>query len=280
MEQRNMHNVLLKEAKEAAQYIKQVFNGITPKIAVILGSGLGAFIDTVKVIHTVKYSDIPYFPSLNVVGHKGQLSIVEVANKLVLVMEGRFHSYEGYSPQIVTFPIVVFHLLGIKKLIVSSAAGGINSQFQAGDLMIVNDHINFTGNHPLIGKNNNDLGVRFLDQTECYSKDLIDKALATARELGIKPKLGVYLGTTGPTYETKAEINAFRTLGADAVGMSTVYEVIMGNYFKMQILAISSITNMATGIATTPHDHAKVVEAGNQISAKFSNWVKEIIRVI
>ena len=273
-----MNNLMLDEAKFAAQYIKDNFKNDIPTVAVILGSGLGNFTKIVEVLETIKYHDIPSFPQSHVVGHKGNLTIAKVeSGKNVLIMEGRFHYYEGYTPQQVTFPISVFHLLGIKTLIVSNAAGGINPTFSTCELMIINDHINFFGCHPLRGKNNEIFGPRFLDQTEPYCQELINLAYKVANELGITPKEGVYIGVSGPTYETKAEINSFARLGADAVGMSTVFEVIMANYFKMKVLGISSITNMATGLAKTKHEHSAVVESANMVSEKFSKWVKEII---
>ena len=273
-----MNNIDISKAQQIADFIKAGFNRPIPKTAVILGSGLGDFTKIVKIVQSIPYTDIPGFPQSHVAGHKGSLTIVELENgKQSLVMEGRFHYYEGYSPQQVVLPIVVFHLLDIKQIIVSNAAGGINPGFCQGDLMIINDHINFTGNHPLIGKNDNNLGPRFLDQTECYNQELIHLALGVAKKLNLEPKQGTYIAVSGPTYETKAEIKAFHTLGADAVGMSTVYEVILANYFGIKVLGISSITNMATGIATTKHDHSAIVDAAAQVTERFSFWVRQII---
>jgi purine-nucleoside phosphorylase len=273
-----MNNIDIALASKIADFIKNKFACAIPNLAVILGSGLGDFTQIVKTIKTISYTEIPGFPQSSVLGHKGSLTIVELDNgKHALVMEGRFHYYEGYSPSEVVLPIVVFHQLGIKYLIVSNAAGGINSAFSKGDLMIINDHINFTGNHPLIGKNDNTLGPRFLDQTECYSNELIRHAKTVAKKLNIHPKEGVYIAVSGPTYETKAEIRAFRALGADAVGMSTVYEVIMANYLGIKVLGISSITNMATGMAKVKHDHGAIVGVAGSVSMQFSSWVKQII---
>ena len=273
-----MNNINIAKASVIADFIRNQFDCQIPEIAVILGSGLGDFTKMVKPIKTIAYKDIPGFPQSHVDGHKGSLSIVDLgSNKQALVMEGRFHYYEGYHPSEVVLPIVVFHLLGIKSLIVSNAAGGINSDFAAGDFMIINDHINFTGNHPLMGINDNNLGPRFLDQTECYSNELINHAKNVAQKLNITPREGVYIGVSGPTYETKAEIRAFKNMGADAVGMSTVFEVIMANYLGIRVLGISSITNMATGIATKKHQHSDIVGVASQISTVFSSWVKQII---
>lgn len=273
-----MDNILYNEANVAAEYIKKQFKSDIPQCAVILGSGLGGFTQIVDIKESIKYTDIPNFPQSHVSGHKGNLTIAEVADgKKVLIMEGRFHYYEGYTPQQVTFPIVVFHLLGIKTLIVSNAAGGINPNFQIGDLMIITDHINLFGNHPLIGHNNDALGPRFLDQTEPYNNGLITKAMLTASKHNINIHQGTYIGVTGPTYETKAEIKAFHILGADAVGMSTIFEVIIANYFGIKVLGISCITNMATGISKVKHEHAEIVERGRIVSEKFSRLIKDVI---
>lgn len=269
------------EACVAADYIRQSFASAIPYVGVILGSGLGGFTQIVEVVETLEYKEIPFFPETHVAGHKGSLSIVRLSDdKTALVMEGRFHYYEGYTPQEVTFPIVVLHLLGITQLIVSNASGGINPSFQTGGLMILNDHINFTGSHPLIGRNNSLLGPRFLDQTEPYNAQLIALAKTIASRLNIPCSEGVYIGVSGPTYETKAEIKAFGLLGADAVGMSTIFEVIMANYFGMKVLGIATITNMATGIAKVKHEHSKIVEVANCINKHFSTWLKEIIQEI
>jgi purine-nucleoside phosphorylase len=275
-------NLMINEINIASDFIIKSLdiNKYQPKIVVILGSGLGKFIEKIKVVCSIKYMDIPFFPISYVEGHKGSLSIGEIEGKYILIMEGRFHFYEGYSSQEITFPIGVFSKIGINTLIVSNASGGINRDFVVGDLMIINDHINFTGINPLIGKNNEQYGPRFLDQTNPYCPSLIEIAKNTAKISGVVYKEGVYIGVAGPTYETKSEINAFRVLGADAVGMSTIFEVIMANYFKIKVLGISSITNMATGLAGKSHEHNEVVNAANLVSDKFSNWVIQIIKNI
>lgn len=275
-----MHNFDYSQARQIAAYLEQYF-GKLPKIAVILGSGLGGFTKAVVILKSIPYSQIPGFPASDVVGHKAQFSLVQLdSGKKVLVMEGRFHYYEGLSPQLITLPIAVFHALGINSLIVSNAAGGINPGFKVGDLMIIEDQINLTGNNPLIGRNDNAYGPRFVDMSEPYSLKLIELAHKLAKELTITPQQGTYLGVSGPTYETKAEIRAFAALGADAVGMSTIYEVIAANYFKINVLGISCITNMATGIANTKHDHNQVVAAANEVEANFASWVKNILEHI
>lgn len=275
-----MQNIDLNQAQVAADYIRQQFKlNDLPSTAVILGSGLGGFTGIVNIVKTLPYKDIPGFPATHVVGHKGQLSLALLGNgKYTLVMEGRFHYYEGYTPQIVTLPVVVLHLLGVKILVVSNAAGGINPKFTTGDLMIINDHLNFTGDNPLMGSNNNSLGPRFLDQTSPYDPALIELAKKLAPKCGVKPQEGSYLKLSGPAYETKAEIRAFGIMGIDAVGMSTVYEVMMANYLGMKVLGISSITNMGTGIVVGHfQDHDSVVNVSNQVTSKFSAWVKLIL---
>jgi len=275
-----MQNFNYPGAMEAATYLKTQFS-IIPTTAVILGSGLGGFTKQVTILNSIPYNQIPGFPTSDVMGHKAQFSLAQLdSGKYVLVMEGRFHYYEGLSPQLVTLPIAVFHALGIKSLIVSNAAGGINPDFQVGDLMIIDDQINLTGNHPLIGKNDNSLGPRFVDMSEPFSLRLIEAAKIIAKNLNIDPQQGTYIGVSGPTYETKAEIKAFSIMGADAVGMSTVYEVIAANYFKIEVLGISCITNMATGIAKTKHDHNDVVAAANMVETNFALWVRDILEHI
>ncbi len=275
------NNILFDEAQITANYLKKFFGDNLPKIGVILGSGLGEFINITKIIKSINYFEIPLFPISHVEGHRGILSLVELADgKTALVLEGRFHLYEGYSIQEVTFPVAVFHLLGIEYLIVSNAAGGCNPNFNVGDLMLISDHINFTGYNPLIGKNNSKLGQRFLDQTEPYSQQLINVAHNIAKKLSFALQEGVYIAVSGPTYETKAEIKAFQVLGADAVGMSTIHEVIIANYFGIRVLGISCITNMATGISQEKHSHTEVVKSAKETASKFSLLVKEVILAI
>lgn len=270
-------NIMYQEAVEAANFLKEVFGPIDAQFGIVLGSGLGEFIKEVEVIASIPYAEIPFFPVGHIKGHKERLSLVRLEDKLMLVMEGRFHYYEGFSLSQVTFPIVVFHFLGVKNLIVSNAAGSCNLEFKPGDLMIIRDHINFMGASPLFGSNNDSIGPRFLDLTDPYSNILSELAKITALELGIHIHEGTYLAVSGPTYETKAEIKAFRVLGADAVGMSTVPEVIIANYFGMEVLGVSCITNMGTGLTTVKHSHAEVVAIANAVSHKFSLLIKNVI---
>ncbi len=262
---------------ETSNYIKNntKFN---PKIAIILGSGLGDLVKFVEDKEEIEYENIPNFPVSTVEGHTGKLVFGKINNIEVLLMQGRFHFYEGYSMKEVTYPIYVMKKLGIEKLIVTNASGGINETFKPGTLMIINDFINFMGTNPLIGKNDENFGVRFPDMSEPYSLDLIDKAKKVANNLNIDYREGVYMGCTGPNYETAAEIRAFKTLGADAVGMSTVPETIVANYLGLKVLGISCITNMATGIQKFKHSHERVVETAKKAAEDFCLWVSNIIK--
>lgn len=262
---------------KTSQYIKDNTK-CSPKIAIILGSGLGDLVNFVEDREEIDYKDIPNFPVSTVVGHAGKLVFGKINNVEVLLMQGRFHFYEGYSMKEVTYPIYVMKQLGIEKLIVTNASGGINEAFEPGTLMIINDFINFMGDNPLIGKNDERFGVRFPDMSEAYSLELIEKAKNVAESLNIPYREGVYMACTGPNYETAAEIRAFKTLGADAVGMSTVPETIVANYLGLKILGISCITNMATGIQKFKHSHDKVVETAKRASEDFCIWVSNIVK--
>ena len=249
-----------------------------PKIAIILGSGLGGLVEYVENKVVIPYKDIPNFPVSTVAGHAGELVFGTINNVEVLVMKGRFHYYEGYNMKEVTYPQYVFKKFGIETMIVSNAAGGANRDFKPGTLMIINDHINFFGTNPLIGSNDERFGPRFPDMSETYSKALIEKAKNVANKLNIEFEEGVYLGSSGPTYETAAEVKMMMTMGASAVGMSTVPESIVANYLGIKILGISCITNMATGIATKPHSHEEVVEIASQTGERFCKWIAETVK--
>ena len=262
---------------KTTEYIKNNTK-YNPKVAIILGSGLGDLVNFVEEKEEINYEDIPYFPVSTVAGHAGKLVFGKINNVEVLSMQGRFHFYEGYSMKEVTYPIYVMKQLGIEKLIVTNASGGINETFEPGTLMIINDFINFMGTNPLIGKNDERFGVRFPDMSEAYSLELIDKAKKVADSLNIAYREGVYMACTGPNYETAAEIRAFKTLGADAVGMSTVPETIVANYLGLKVLGISCITNMATGIQKFKHSHDRVVETAKKASENFCTWVSNIVK--
>lgn len=268
---------LVEKIRESSEFIKKQIT-IEPEVGLILGSGLGVLADEIEDAVKISYHDIPNFPVSTVEGHKGQLVIGSLEGKKVIAMQGRFHYYEGYSQQEVTFPVRVMKALGVKKMIVTNAAGGVNTSFEPGDLMIIDDHINFMFDNPLIGPNHEELGVRFPDMSQSYSKELVGKAEKVAKELQIDVKNGVYAAFTGPVYETPAEIRMIRTIGGDAVGMSTVPEVIAANHAGIKVLGISCITNMAAGILPQPLSHAEVIETTNLVQAKFLSLVKGIVK--
>lgn len=262
---------------EAAQYLKSIYKN-TPKIGLILGSGLGVLGEEVENATKISYENIPNFPVSTVEGHAGQLVFGTINGVEVVVMQGRFHYYEGYSFEKVTFPVRVMKELGVEKLIVTNAAGGVNTEFKPGDLMIISDHINNFGTNPLIGPNDSKLGVRFPDMSNAYCKDLRALAKEVADSLSIEVKEGVYVGNTGPTYETPAEVKMFRILGGDAVGMSTVPEVIVANHAQLSVLGISCISNMAAGILDQPLNHEEVIETTEKVKADFLKLVKELVK--
>lgn len=266
----------MKRIKESINYIEKKCNQ-KPEIGLILGSGLGGLGDKIESPTIIAYNEIPNFPVSTVEGHKGQLIIGELGGKAVIAMQGRFHYYEGYPLKDVVFPVRVMMSLGIENLIVTNAAGGVDKNFSPGDLMIIKDHINFTGKNPLIGKNLDELGPRFVDMTRAYDKELIELAKKTGDKLNIPLKEGVYMWFTGPTYETPAEIKLARTLGASAVGMSTVPEVIVASHQGVKVLGISCITNMAAGILDKPLNHEEVIETSMKVKEKFEKLVIGIL---
>lgn len=261
---------------KAADYIKLKVTA-QPKIGIILGSGLGGLADIVENAQAIDYADIPGFSHSTAPGHKGRLVFGELSGKSVVCMQGRFHFYEGYSMSEVVFPVRVMKKLGVELLIVTNAAGGINFDYNVGDLMIIKDHINFMGTNPLIGNNADEFGARFPDMSKTYTPELREAALNAARCCGMTAHEGVYLSCTGPSYETPAEIRAFRVLGADAVGMSTVPEVITAAHCGMKVLAFSLITNMAAGVLDKPLDGAEVIEIGRRKSKELQNLVKKCL---
>ena len=264
---------------ESVNYIKSKVEN-KPVIAVILGSGLGDLASMVENSVFIEYKDIPNFPQTTVVGHAGRLIFGRIRGVEVVLMQGRFHYYEGYTMKEVTYPVYVMQQLGIKKLIVTNACGGINTSFSPGTLMIINDFINLISDNPLIGINDERFGLRFPDMSEPYKIELIEKAKVIANDIGVEYKEGIYAGFMGPYYETAAEIRAIGRQGADAVGMSTVPETIAANYLGMDVLGIACITNMATGIQKVKHSHERVVEIAKRSSVNLSKWVAKIIEVI
>jgi purine-nucleoside phosphorylase len=261
---------------EAAEHIRKSYKD-NYSSAVVLGSGLGGFSDGLLVEHSISYGDIPHFPVSTVEGHGGKLLIGRIDGKGVLVMSGRFHFYEGYSPLEVVFPIRVLHQLGVKNLYVSNAAGGVNPGFKVGDLMVIKDHISFSVINPLLGKNLDELGPRFPDMSEPYSKAMIKKAFAIAAKEGYDIKEGVYFGVTGPTFETRAEYKMIKVLGADAVGMSTVQEVIAAVHCGMNVFAMSVITDLGIREEENIITHREVLDAANIAAPKLSAIIKQMI---
>ncbi|WP_245533984.1 purine-nucleoside phosphorylase [Effusibacillus pohliae] len=268
---------MLQKIDEAVKWIQNRVP-VAPKIGLVLGSGLGVLAEEAEQAHRVPYGKIPHFPVSTVEGHAGQFVFGTFAGKPVAMMQGRFHYYEGYSLEQVTFPIRVMKRLGIDTVLVTNAAGGINPEWEAGDLMLIKDHINFTFQNPLIGHNETELGPRFPDMSEAYNRELRDLAKRMAERLGICLREGVYVGLTGPSYETPAEIRMLRQLGGDAVGMSTVPEVIVAKHMGMRVLGISCISNLAAGILDQPLSHEEVMETAERVKSKFSDLVREIVR--
>lgn len=261
------------EARDAIR----TYTSIEPEIGLILGSGLGVMADDIENPVVIPYHDIPHFPVSTVAGHKGQLVIGTLHGKNVIAMQGRFHYYEGYTMEQVTFPVRVMKKLGIHSLLITNAAGGINEDFSPGDLMVIKDHINFFGDNPLIGENKDEFGPRFPDMSTIYDKEYIEIASNCAKELAIRLQTGVYAGNSGPTYETPQEIKMLRTLGGDAVGMSTVPEAIVGAHTNLRILGISCISNMASGILDEPLSHDEVIDTTKRVEKSFINLVHHII---
>jgi purine-nucleoside phosphorylase len=252
----------------------------TPKIGLILGSGLGVLADEIIEPTKIPYNEIPDFPVSTVEGHAGQLVFGTLEGVEVVAMQGRFHYYEGYSFDKVTIPVRVMKELGVEILIVTNAAGGVKESFKPGDLMLITDHINNMGSNPLIGPNDSRLGVRFPDMSEAYARDLREKAKQVATSLGLALQEGVYVGNTGPTYETPAEIRMLRVMGGDAVGMSTVPEVIVARHANLKVLGISCISNMAAGILDQPLNHEEVMETTEKVKNDFLRLVKAVVKEI
>ena len=274
----NKNNDALDAAyEEAAAYIKNRVGAFEAKTAIILGSGLGGLVDEIESAQCIPYGEIPHFPVSTAIGHKGQLVYGTLRGVPVLAMQGRFHYYEGYAMQEVTFPVRVFKLLGIEQLLVSNAAGGINNTFHVGDLMIIGDHINMMPN-PLIGANDDRFGVRFPDMTRAYDRDMMKIVEASAERHGIALKKGVYVGLTGPTYETPAEYKFYGIGGGDAVGMSTVPEVIVARHSGIRVFGMSVITNEGYHFADDfVNDGEDVVKAANAAMHKMTQLFGDLV---
>ena len=263
-------------AERAAKFIlsKTKFR---PKIALVLGSGLGAFADELTDATRIPYKKIPHFPRSTAVGHAGVLAIGKVDDIAVAAMQGRVHLFEGYSAREVAFAMRMFGRLGIRSAILTNAAGGINPEFKQGALVVIRDHINLQGSNPLIGPNDERFGPRFPDMTQAYWRSYREIALAEAKRLGIQAREGVYAALTGPSYETPAEIRYLKAIGADLVGMSTVPEVIAARHMGIRVLGISCVTNMAAGILDRPLDHSEVLETGERVKGQFIALLRAVL---
>lgn len=268
---------MLEKIRQTAEYLRGRLEGELPKLGIIMGTGLGTLSDLIEDKQVIPYSEIPNFPVSTVEGHSGNLIVGNLGGKRVLGMQGRFHYYEGYDMKQVTFPVRVMKALGVETLIVSNAAGGMNKEFRVGDVMVITDHINFFPESPLRGKNYNELGTRFPAMTEAYSKRLVALADKIASEKGMRLMHGVYIGVTGPTFETPAEYEAYRIMGADAVGMSTVPEVIVANHAGMTVFGLSVITDLGGKDITDVPTHEEVQKAALTAQPTVLTLVHELV---
>jgi purine-nucleoside phosphorylase len=269
-------SLLYDRARRAAEQIRSRTR-TTPAVAVVLGSGLGAFADDLVDATAIAYKDIRGFARATVEGHAGKLVIGKAGDVPIAAMQGRFHFYEGYPLDDVTFPIRVMKLLGVQTLILTNAAGSLNTELTPGSLMMISDHINLMGVNPLIGPNEDRFGPRFPDLTSTYDPELQNLVIEEAKAMGIDMRRGVYAALSGPSYETPAEIHMVRTLGADAVGMSTVPEAIVARHMEMKIIGISCITNLAAGVSNRPIDHSQVMEIGQRVRGQFTDLLRRVI---
>jgi purine-nucleoside phosphorylase len=263
-------------AETAAQFIL-ARTPLRPRIGVVLGSGLGGFADSLDDSTRIRFADIPAFPRSTAIGHAGQLVIGHAGAVPVAVMQGRVHLYEGYSPQEVAFPMRVFARMGIRAVILTNAAGGINPNYQQGALVLISDHINLQGSNPLVGPNDDRFGVRFPDMSYAYNKPYRELARQEGAKLGITLHEGVYAAMLGPSYETPAEIKYLRTIGADLVGMSTVFEAIAARHMGIKVLAISCVTNMAAGILDQPLSQEEVIETGERVRPMLEGLLRAVL---
>lgn len=270
---------LYDKAKETSEFIKSKVKNI-PNTAVVLGSGLGMFANEIEKEVVLEYKNILHFPISTVPGHEGKLIFGKIEGKSIIAMQGRFHLYEGYTAEEVTFPVRVFQLLGVKNYIVTNASGAVNLSYKPGDLMIIKDHIGLFCESALFGKNDERFGTRFPSMSEAYNKELIKIAENAADKCKLDVHKGVYCYCKGPMFETPAEIRFLRTAGADAVGMSTVPEVVAANHGGLKVLGISCMTNMAAGILDKPLTHIEVMETGKKVEKEFSAFMREIIKNI
>ena len=267
---------LYERAEKAARLIRARTDADV-SVAIVLGSGLGAFADELTDSTSIRYDEIPSFARATVEGHAGRLVIGKTNNVTVAAMQGRFHFYEGYSLEEVTFPIRVLKLLGVRTLILTNAAGSLNTEFTPGSLMVITDHINLLGVNPLVGPNDVRFGPRFPDLTSVYARRLQDLVISEANAIGLDMRRGIYAALSGPSYETPAEIHMVRTLGADAVGMSTVPEAIVARHMNLEVIGISCITNLAAGVSNRPVDHSQVIATGERVRAEFTELLRRVV---
>jgi len=270
---------MLKKIKATSTFIQET-TGFKAEVGIILGTGLGGLVNEIEIVQTLKYSDIPNFPVSTVEGHKGQLIFGKLGGKNIMAMQGRFHFYEGYGMIEVTFPVRVMNDLGIKTLFVSNASGGLNPSFKVGDIMVINDHINMFGDHPLMGPNLSELGTRFPDMSEAYDSHLRILARQIAEKNEVEVQEGVYVGVSGPTFETPAEYKMFRILGGDAIGMSTVPEVIVARHMGMKVFGISIITDSGVPGEIKEISHEEVQLVAMMAEPKMSLIIKELVAAI
>lgn len=274
-----MSEALIEKINEAASYLKSQFIE-QPKVGIILGTGLGGLVKEIEIQKSIDYKDIPHFPVSTVEGHSGRMIIGKIGNVPVMAMQGRFHYYEGYKMEQVTFPARVMKVAGINTLFVSNASGGLNPTFKVGTIMVITDHINMFGTNPLIGKNYDEFGPRFPDMSAVYSKRLIAKAFEIGKNNGIELASGVYVGTTGPTFETPSEYKMFRILGGDAVGMSTVPEVIVAHHAGMEIFGISIITDSGVPGEIVEVSHEEVQKVAGAAEPLMTKVIKELVETL
>ena len=268
---------LYERAEKAARMIR-ARTKTEVSVAIVLGSGLGAFAKELTDATTIPYHEIPGFAHTTVEGHTGQLVIGKAGDVTVAAMQGRFHFYEGYSLEEVTFPIRVLKLLGVGTLVLTNAAGALNTEFAPGSLMVISDHINLLGANPLTGPNDDRFGPRFPDLTLVYAAELQNMVIEEARAMGTEMRRGVYAALSGPSYETPAEIHMVRTLGADAVGMSTVPEAIVARHMDLRVIGISCITNLAAGVSNRPIDHSQVMAIGERVRGEFTELLRRVVK--
>jgi purine-nucleoside phosphorylase len=267
---------MLNKIKETIEYLQSRVSS-KPEVGIILGTGLGGLVNEINIQHTFPYEFIPNFPVSTVDGHRGQLIFGTMGGKNIVAMQGRFHYYEGYTMQEITFPVRIMKFLGIELLVLSNASGGVNPDFEVGDIMVISDHINLMKDNPLMGKNEEEIGTRFPDMGNAYNSGLIDKAFGIAKKHGIKLQKGVYAAVSGPTYETPAEYHYIRTIGADAVGMSTVPEVIAARHMGLKCFAVSIISDLGVPGKIVEITHKHVIDAASAVEPIMTRIIREMI---